>query len=239
MQRKNKNKHNLGEALFFVLIFLFGAPILLVSPFFEVREIAVQGNQELTCGKIIAASELTPGTNIFKVNLSLAKAGIQKLPMVKEVIVTRALPAKIIIRVEERKPVVLFPAKDGFIALDREGVYCRNALVGEKNFPVVTGIQADIPRQGEVIEDDKLKVVLGVVENLPSDLVTNLSEVNLDQDGQVILYTLQGTKCKLGYPEDITEKGAVLMRVLSGLNDRKMEYIDLSLPSAPVVKISD
>lgn len=232
-----KQKLNLAESIFFILVIPLAAFVLLVSPLFAVREIRVEGNQELTPEKVIAQSGITAGANIFKVNLRRAAAQIQMLPVVKEAEVRRDFPGRIVIKVIERKPVALLPVKDGFIAVDGEGVYLRKARVGEKGLPVVTGITAAVPPAGQPIQDQNLAVVLGVIQNLPAELVDNLSEAGLDKNGRVTLYTLQGIQCYLGYPENVSKKGALLVQVLKELQGKQIAYIDLSLPGSPVVKL--
>lgn len=232
-----RERINFGETIFFLLLFLLAAFVLLVSPLFAIREIVVAGNQELSAEKIVASSGLTTGVNIFQVNLSQAATGIKKLPMVKEVSISRDFPSRITIRIRERRPVALLPAKEGFIAVDLDGVYCRNALVGEKGLPVITGIPVTLPPVGHPVVSKKLRLVLEAINNLPAGLVVNLSEVNLDQSGQLVIYTLQGTRCHLGYPDEISRKGMILMQVLNELKDKQIEYIDLSLSTSPVVKL--
>jgi len=233
-----RKKLNLGETIFFVLFILLAAFILFVSPLFEIQRMIVEGNQELTTEEIIVKSGISTGINIFKVNLSQAAARIKELPMVKEIYIYRDFPGRIVFKVTERKPVAILPAKDGFITLDTDGVYCRSARLGERGLPVITGITAAVPPAGQLIQNQNLAVVLDVIKNFPVELVANLSEVNLDKNGQVILYTLAGIKCQLGYPENVAKKGTVLIQVLNELKGKQIEYIDLSRLSAPVVKVS-
>ncbi len=231
-----KRKINFGESLFFIFFILLASFVLLVSPLFEIREITVEGNRELTPEKIIAQSGITAGVNIFKVNLRESAAAVKTLPMVKEADVFRDLPGRVVIKVAERKPVALVPAQDGFVAVDMDGVCVRGARVGEKGLPVITGIDAQVPYLGQSLQSENLAFVLKVIAELPAELVNNLSEVKRDQNGQIILYTLQGVPCRLGYPDDAAKKGTILIQVLKELRGRKIEYIDLSLPGAPVVK---
>lgn len=74
------------------------------------------------------------------VNLGQAAAGIKLLPAVKEVHLHRDFPGRINIKIVERKPVALLPARYGFIAVDEDGVYLRKAGIGEEGLPVMTGL---------------------------------------------------------------------------------------------------
>ncbi len=231
-----RRKLNFGETIFFIFLLVLAAYVLFVSPLFTVREITVAGCRELTPEIIISHSGLTTGTNIFKVNLGQAAAGIKLLPAVKEVHLDRDFPGRINIKIVERKPVALLPAKDGFIAVDEDGIYLRQARIGEEGLPVVTGLTFDLPPPGQPVQNDRLPVVLEVIGNLPAGLVDELSEVSLEQKDRLVLYTLQGTRCSLGEPENVPKKGALLVQILKELKGKQIEYIDLSQPGAPVVK---
>ncbi|MCL6635959.1 MAG: FtsQ-type POTRA domain-containing protein [Peptococcaceae bacterium] len=198
----------------------------------------MEGNRELTAGEIVTCSGIAAGTNIFKTDLRAAKARIETLPAVKEAQVFRELPARVVIRVKERKPLALVPAKEGFIAVDADGVHVRSARIGEKGLPVLTGLNLDeIPPPGGLLPGGDIPVLLRVIEGLPTEVVNSLSEVHREKDGRIVLYTLQGVRCLLGGPEDVQKKGELLLSVLKELKGRRIEYIDLSLPGSPVVKM--
>ncbi|MGQ9823883.1 MAG: cell division protein FtsQ/DivIB [Desulfotomaculales bacterium] len=233
-----RRKINVAESLFFILLSVLAAYVLLVSPLFAVREVRVEGNRELTAGEIIACAGVTTGTNIFKEDLRAAKARIENLPAVKEARVVRELPGRVVVRVTERKPLALVQTGDGFIAVDGEGVNVRSARIGEKGLPVLTGIALnEVPPPGGVLADGNVPVLLRVIENLPAEVVENLSEVHREDDGRIVLYTLGGVRCLLGFPEDARKKGELLLSVLKELQGKRVEYIDLSLPASPVVKM--
>jgi len=236
---KRKFKINFAETIFFVLIIPLAVFVLLVSPLFQISRIAVEGNREISTDKIISTADIVPGDNIFKIDLSKAAAQIKMIPMIKEACIVRKLPSRLSIRVVERKPIALLPAREGYMAVDADGVYCRKARVGEKGLPVITGLGEELnPLEGQTLQNPKFAVAIEFVKNLPADVVADLSEIN-SENGQVVLFTLQGTRCLLGTPENINQKGILLKEVLGQLKDNQVEYIDLSLPGSPVVKIKN
>lgn len=207
------------------------------SPFFEVRSILVQGNQLIDQGKIKSVSDIAPGVNIFKVDLAAAASQLKLIPVVKDVKVTRSLPSTVVIRVKERTPVGLLPTKEGFIAVDGEGVYLQKTNAGSPGLPVVTGINFEVASPGEVVNAGGLGDALTVISGLPSETVAGLSEVHVDSDGQIKLYTIEGIQCRFGLAGEIQEKGEVLNQLLKELRNQqdKIEYIDLSSAAKPVV----
>ncbi|WP_151191888.1 cell division protein FtsQ/DivIB [Desulfotomaculum copahuensis] len=234
-----RTRINLGESIFFVLLVLLSVFILLGSPLFDVREITVQGNHYMSADKIIKASGITAGTNIFKINLGQAAQGLKALPLLKDVQLSRQLPGRVVIRVTERQPVALLPWGSGFVQVDGDGVCLQNGSVSG-NLPLITGINVRVPPPGQVVQGAQLPAVLKAIRQLPPSLVRQLSEVHRTAQGQVILYTLDGVQCRLGTSGDMAGKGAVLLQVLNKVrkDGRKIDYIDLSYPGMPVVKYS-
>jgi cell division protein FtsQ len=235
--RRNKRGWNIFESVFFIFLVLITGYVLLRSPFFEVRNILVRGNQLIDQGKLKSVSDIAPGANIFKVDLAEATTRLKLIPMLKDVQVTRALPSTVVIEVKERKPVGLLPTGDGFIEVDGEGVYLQKANAGSPGLPVITGIQCDTFSPGEAVKAERLGDALKVISGLSSETVAELSEVHVDNDGQIRFYTIDGIQCRFGLSDDIQTKGDILAGLLKELRAHKdkINYIDLSCADKPVV----
>lgn len=235
--RKSQRGWNIFESVFFVFLVLMTGFILLRSPFFEVRSIQVEGNQLIDQAKIRSVSDIAPGANIFNVDLAAAAERIKLIPMVKDVQVTRSLPSTVVIGINERKPVGLLPTGEGFIEVDGEGVYLQKAGAGAPGLPVVTGISFNLPSPGDVVNAVRLGDALIVISGLSGETVANLSEVNVDDEGQIKLYTIEGIQCRFGLAEDIQAKGDILTELLKELRAQQdhIRYIDLSCADKPVV----
>lgn len=232
-------KLNIGESIFIIFFIPFAVYILIGSPFFEIKRIHVEGNNFYSSEKILLDSGIEPGVNIFKVNLANAAKKLNTLSMLKDVHITRVLPSQILITVTERKPLALLPAAGRFIIVDAEGVCCREGKIGETGLPLITGININIPPVGQAVNDPELAVALNVIKSLPQDLTQDLSEVYFDKNKGVILYTLEGVQCRLGLPDKIDSKGTVLAQVLDKQKNKRIDYIDLSIESYPVVRYKE
>lgn len=223
----------LWDKMLFAFVLLLAAFVLLGSPLFEVREIVVTGNRQLPAAKIVELSGIVPGTNIFKQNLKEAQGRICTLPLVKEVVICRDFPSRIVINVRERQPLALLPTPGGFVQVDREGVCLQEGGVND-SFPVITGFPVSPLAPGEVVRDERLRATLQVVDRFPETLLKELSEVHINGQGQLVLYTLEGVECRLGNASNLEQKLALLQQILRQVRDRRIAYIDLS--GVPVVK---
>lgn len=235
--RRRQKKWNVFESVIFVILVLVTGFILLSSPIFEVREVLVRGNHFLSEEKILSVADVGLGVNIFKLKMADITSNLKYLPLVKEAQVARSLPSTVVITVVERVPLGLLPSAEGFIEVDEEGVYLARAGAGSPGLPVITGVQADAVSPGQVCESEQLKSALEVIKGLPPGAAANLSEVHVEQDGQVNIYTTEGYQCRFGLPQEIREKGEIFQQVLLELRKQgaKINYIDLSYAGQPVV----
>lgn len=232
-----RKKWNICESILFILLVVVTGYVLLQSPIFEVHRVIVRGNQFLSEDKILSVANIGIGENIFKVDLTAAASNLKLVSMIKEAQVDRSLPSSVVITVRERKPLGLLSTQEGFIEVDEEGIYLQKAEVGAPGLPVLTGIQCDLPNPGQAVRSEILGDALAVIGGLPAPVVANLSEVHVNEDSQIILYTLEGIQCRFGLATEIQEKGAILAQLLQELSKQgdRIKYIDLSCAGQPVV----
>ncbi len=238
--KKRPSKFNIIKRLFFIIMMATAVYVLARSSIFEVKEIRVVGNNVLSEEKLVAASGINLGENIFQLDLKSSTQRIEIIPVIKNVEIVRVLPAAVEIKIEERQPLALLPIQDGFIQVDEDGVCLQNSDLLSSQVPVVTGVEFETPSPGEKIESHLLETGLTVAKGLPAGLLPMISEINVNGD-QVIMYTLDGIQCRLGILGDVQRKGEVFMKVLEELKDKgkRINYIDLSLAESPVVKYAE
>ena len=235
--RRRQKKWNVIESVVFVILVLVTGFILLSSPIFEVREVLVRGNLFLSEEEVIAAADIGLGVNVFKLKMADITSNLKQLPLIKEAQVARSLPSSVVITVVERVPLGLLPSKEGFIEVDEDGVFLARSGAGASGLPVITGVPVDAAGPGQVFEPEKLRAALDVIKGLPAGFEANLSEVHVDEDGQIKIYTTEGYQCRFGLPQEIEEKGEIFQQVLLELRKQgaKINYIDLSYTGQPVV----
>lgn len=234
MERKGKT--NLLQSLFFITLILLAGFVFLHSSVFEIRNIEVKGNKLLAQDKIIELSGLTLGTNIFKQNFQKTEEKIKLNPMVKTVILKRHFPSTVELDIVERQALALIPVTDGFIQVDFDGYYLNKLENTAKiNQPYITGIKNVNGAAGKKIVSDKLAVGLAFLAKMPASLKNEVSEINVSDEDNVVLYTIGGAPVRLGDNERITKKVKMLTEILSKLDSEQVQYIDLSI-SKPVIK---
>ncbi|MDF9409924.1 FtsQ-type POTRA domain-containing protein [Pelotomaculum isophthalicicum JI] len=208
------------------------------SPLFEIKQVVIRGNLYLAEENIRTEADINMGINIFKINLAAVADKLKMMPMIKDARVTRVLPSTVLINVTERRPLGLLPVGNSFVEVDEEGICLQKAGSGVPGIPIITGIKVDAPGLGERVKAEHLEDALMMTSGLPDEVINKLSEVHVDQNGQIKAYTLDRIQCRLGEAVDIREKGVVLARILQEMQKQgaKVKYIDLTSVGKPVVK---
>ena len=112
-----RRKTGVGALLTFLLVIM--AAIFVMSVFFRVTEIQVEGNEHYTDSEIIKAVVIEEGDNLFFFDRIAATSRVfAKLPYIEEVSVERQLPNKVIISVQECKALAYLQVGDEEWAID-------------------------------------------------------------------------------------------------------------------------
>lgn len=174
------------------------------SPYFASGAAEVTGNDRVTAVEIQELSGLAPGTNIFSVSTAEAARRIVDHPWIASAKVRRRLPSHLTIEVNERQAVALLRLGTLFL-VDAEGVVFKEVGAGDPlDLPVITGVsreryQADRP--GARADLTEALALLRLYEESGLTEMYPLSEIHLEQDGSLSIYTVEeATHIRLGRP---------------------------------------
>ncbi len=235
--QSEKPKHNFLQGIFFLLLICLATYIFLQSPIFDVKKIEINGRNRVPQEELVKLSGVVPGSNIFKLDLRIGEEKINMLPMIKNAKITRKFPSTVVITVEERVPVALLPLGKDFIEIDLEGVYLREGKINQSELPVITGCDIGEPVLGKKISGADIDIMLNVLNDLPTALLPRLSEIHVDDNNKIFIYTLERIQGRLGDPKEIEQKANVFLEVLNQVPEGKVvEYVDLTSFKSPVVK---
>ena len=92
--------------------------VILKNPEYNVAELDVQTDGILEAEQVLQTADLHKGSNIFLVNLNRAKTRIESIPEVEHVQVSRQLPNRITVQINERKPVAWLSTARGIDTRD-------------------------------------------------------------------------------------------------------------------------
>jgi cell division protein FtsQ len=180
---------------------VLGLEWLLTSPRFAVTSIDVRGHSRLSADAIVAASGLTAGVNIFRLDARRALAGVGALPEVRRAELVRHFPDRVSLQVEERRPFTLVHAgrlhwvdEDGMSA----GAEARAVAVA---VPVLSGLSPGELATAGRTPSERVTTGLALIRTLlrsGSQLVSQISEIDVSRAEGPVLFTVDGIEVRLG-----------------------------------------
>jgi cell division septal protein FtsQ len=199
---------------------LFGAQRLLNSLFFTNPDYAIHSIEVTTDGDlerdaVVQAAQIANGTNIFSVNLSAVEDRLRALPQIEEVDVQRLLPDKVVIVIQERRPIAWIASADanktGFnydsaLLVDRRGIALqpKGSAPEYMSLPVIIGVDIRKVTVGQPTEDDAVKSALELIRDCPEVLQSRFQIATIDVAKEYCLLVTdkQGTHIKFS-PDDL------------------------------------
>lgn len=182
---------------------------------FGVKTISVKGTNILGNHEIISTSDIKLGDNIILISKGKAIEKIEKNSYVKNVKLSKKLPAKIEIEIYERKPYMQVEYKDNIGILDKEGIlleYNQNKLL---DIGFIQGFEWSYVNPGESVflgesqdkfsdffNDDELDIVVSKLKKIVYDKEDNI-KIDLDSGIEVEFGDLVDVKYKLRMLEEI------------------------------------
>lgn len=221
-----------------LLVVGLGLILFLTSAAFGVEEILVVGSTHLSSAQVAQVCGVDLGTNIFKVPTGAIRERLLANPRVAEATVSRKLPGRLVVRIVEREGVVLLPCQEQFAEIDAAGLPIKfHRYVTALGLPIVTGVEVGGVTLGTRVTGQGLDAVLCCATALGPRGRAAVAEVHLDADGEMVLYTRDGTPVYLGEPSGLEAKVAAFLGILDDITSGGLEasYIDVRYPRYPVV----
>jgi len=160
---------------------------------FQVREIsiAIEGQGRLTKEEVLKLSDIMLGTNIFDINLAKVCQRLELHPWIAKAFVSRNLPDKIFIKVQEEDPIAMVAGKGGVFLVNQEGrLFAKAPQDLMKELPALYGVSKKefqerslSPRKVQVL---KLLSYLKKNDSMVPPYA-NISQIKFLPDGFVLL----------------------------------------------------
>lgn len=148
--RKRRGRFRLIYKFLSILI-VTAAVILACVVFFKINSIEVTGNVRYTAEEIIEASGIQPGDNLIVLPRSRISAAIRtRLPYVEGVVIQRAPPDGVVLKVTERVAAASLDSAEGRWLITSQGKLLEPASGGQ--CLTVTGLTALAPYAGGMVQ---------------------------------------------------------------------------------------
>jgi len=213
----------------------------LESPLFSLKQVAVElskSDGKITEEEVIKRVSLPSGLNIWKVNSEEISKKIKENQWVKEVVVSKRFPNRVVIRVEAYEARWLYNQKGALYFVDPNGVIFKPALSEEgMDYPILSHFDPEeAPQVVEAFKEisSELQTSIGIHEAHISEFIWS----RFGHHRLVIQNYPHSFELKLGL-EELKEKGELLKVLLARLEESHLSprVIDLLSGKKGVVKI--
>ncbi|MGL4451468.1 MAG: cell division protein FtsQ/DivIB [Sarcina sp.] len=240
---KKKDKLKKRKKIFFMSLACLVASIVFLfkAQMFAIKDFTVVGNKMVKKEGVLN-KKITNGKNIFLLDTNEIENEVLKNPYIHTAEVSRKLPNQILIKITERKMFYKIKFEEDIYILNN-GLYIMDIVKDDKDLALVElkGIKIESKKIGERITmNEKLaEIAIEIAQNLiDKNKESIFTLVDLTDIGDVSIYK-DKIEIILGEVSNLDEKYKQAMDILNSKAIKfKAGYIDISVPSQPVIKES-
>jgi len=148
-------------------------------------QISVAGNHVLEQEDVREIFVADRGKSILRVPIAKRRLQLEAIPWVEHATVRRALPNRIEVDITERTPVAFLREGNELALVDAHGVILDRPVAGDFHFPVMTGINSEIPLDDREQRMQLYSKFLQEIESERSGAADQVSEVDLSDPRDV------------------------------------------------------
>jgi len=162
----------------------------------KIDQVKINGNRIVGTNEIIQLSQIQIGSLLYKADLTAIQQNVMSHYYIKDAVVERNLPNSIEIQIIERVPVAMINLSEPLF-LDEDGVVLPKTVAYRMlDLPMISGISADksFIFGVTVTQPDEIEALqlLAVLRTLNRPLYHNISEIQLRNGGDIVLYSAEG-----------------------------------------------
>lgn len=143
------------------------------------EQVNISGNHFLDRASVLEIFKADRNKSVLRIPLERRRAEIGEIPWVEHAVVRRVLPNEIQVEITERTPVAFLRQGTEMALIDAHGVILDRPLEANFHFPVVTGIDANMPAADR---EQRMQLFSGFTQQIESarpGAMDQISEVDL------------------------------------------------------------
>jgi cell division protein FtsQ len=154
---------------------LYGRPMLLIKP----EQIEVNGNHIVSREAVLQQFVRDRGRSVLRVPLDSRRSALEEIAWVESAIVQRILPNRIRVDLTERTPIAFLRNGTELALIDAHGVILDRPRGEDLQFPIVTGLSENMPREERGRRMQTYQEFLKDIDLVRSGSSDRVSEVDL------------------------------------------------------------
>jgi cell division protein FtsQ len=199
----------------------FGAKRILNTLFFansdySLKTIEVVSDGNLSRDSILRTADIAEGKNIFSIDLPKVQEKLGALPQVEDSRIQRILPNKIIISIQERRPVAWvvppdtntgsFNFEDAYL-VDRRGILLKTKSLAPEylGLPLIIGVATSNCQAGQPLEQDEVRAALDLIRASSEILQARFQIQSIDVSKQYCLQVTDKQRASVTFGTDEIE----------------------------------
>ena len=215
--KKSNKKENIKKIHTIKWIFLFislicAIVLFLMSPVFDIVEVKVINEEQISKDTIISLSNIKIGENIFKYSKKQVTKNIKENQYVDSVKIQRKLPNIIEISIKERKTTFMIEYPNMYAYISNQG-YILELKAEKIDVPKIIGSttgENDLKVGGRINKEDlnKLEVILKIMEAANSNEIDSfITSIDItDQQDYTLLFETKGKKAYIGSGNNLNDR---------------------------------
>ncbi len=219
-------------------IIIGGIIYAMLSPIFNITSIEVSGNSKISSETILSLSGLSINQNIFNFSTSQVRNNIKQNAYIESVEISRSLPDKVEITVEERVATYALTIGNAYAYINNQG-YILEITSNKGSYPIISGYETPVEQIKEgsrLVTDDleKLNDVLRIMEaasigdNNISELITQISIA--DKTNYILTLEKEKKTIYLGDTSNLSTKVLLINQILKEEKDNEGTiYLNVNL----------
>lgn len=239
IQKKRHFRLIIYFSLFNLILIVY---ILFFSNYFLIKELEIKGQKdvpEIFISEMIGKQEkkwrfwLGKQTNLFLFDKNETAKEISQIVALEKITIKKNWPDKLIINIEEKRPVLVLITNNKYYYLDKSGIAIRevNFFSIDPYLPVVYNQKNETPSVGQaVFEEKKINFIFELLKKLPDNIKILPFEVSSNKMEILTLKSLDGWRAIFDPAQDLDAQSRNLNLILKNKTTeeiKKVDYFDL------------
>lgn len=203
-EKRRRKRRKITLILIMIILMVGGiSAYLLTSPSFQIEEISISGNEQISNQKILGLAEINKGDNIFSKLGIVIKVKLKQERYIEDAQINKIFPNKVEVVVKERNRQFQIKTEgDGYIYIDEQG-YILEYAVDKLELPTIIGMditQDDVTTKYRLDEEDlnKMENILQIREQCKNiDIADKITQIQV-KDEYIISLENEGITINLG-----------------------------------------
>jgi cell division septal protein FtsQ len=174
-----------------------------------VKEVEVEGNRKIPKETLLSLTVMEGMPNLFSINLKEVVKQLESHPWIEQVRVRKVFPHKILIQIEERKPMAIIQLEELYYIDTKGEIFSPVGDRDEYNYPYLTGLTRQVLEKNPVEAKrliTKALELLRIVDQEKVPPLEDISEIHMEKIFGIQCFTkTEGVEVKMGW-EDFGEK---------------------------------